>query len=133
VTVFVANATPASQSITLTIGSGAGTSAVSGGSALGLATSGFTATTKVQSFGKYVTWQFKFGSAAAGQPIKIWVATKNSSGVWSSFSTALTVRTADANGNVTFHWRYSSAKWVSVRAQLGTTSTYSHGYQARWM
>ena len=132
VTVFVSNTSTGSAAVSLTIGTPAPAVSATGGSALGLATSGFTATTKVAALNKYVTWQFSFGSAAAGQPIKIWLATKSGT-TWSSFGTALTVRTADANGTVTFHWRFSTAKWVSVRAQLGTTNIYTHAYQARWM
>lgn len=130
VTIFVANATPASQAITFTIGTAATTSATAG-SALGLATSGFSATTKVAKFGQYVTWQFGFGASAANKNVTILVATKSSSGVWSAFK-ALTGRIADANGNAYFHWKYSTATWISVRGQLDST-TLTPARQARWM
>ncbi len=130
VTAFVANVT-APQTVTITVGTAAPpTTTATAGSVLGLGTSGFSSTTKVAKLGQYVTWEFGFGSAAAGKNVTILVATKSSSGVWSAFK-ALTGRTADSNGNAFFHWKYSSATWISVRGQLGTTLTPAR--QARWM
>lgn len=100
------------------------------GSHLGLSnTGGFTTATKVSSFGGYQTWKISFGPAAAGKAIGILMATKNSAGVWSSFS-RITARTADSAGNAYFHFRSLSAKWVSVRGANG--ATISPAVQGRW-
>jgi hypothetical protein len=104
---------------------------ISAGTALGLTISGpFSASTKVQRLGQYVTWQFGFGSAAAGKNVTVLLATKSASGAWSAFK-SFTGRIADANGNAYFHWKFTKAAWISVEAQLGTTMTPAR--QARWM
>jgi len=83
--------------------------------------------TKLPARGQYVTW--RFSGAVAGQNVQIWIAKKNSAGGWSAFS-LLTSRTADASGNAYFHWRYSAAAWVSVRAYAG--GAWSPARQAHW-
>jgi hypothetical protein len=105
---------------------------ISAGTALGLGTSGssYSAATKIAKYGQYVTWQFGFGSAAAGKNVTILLATKSASGTWSAFK-PFTGRIADANGNAYFHWKFTKAAWISVEAQLGTTITPAR--QARWM
>ncbi len=45
----------------------------------------FTTSTKVQKVGKYVTYRFDFGVAAAGAHVDIWGATKTGND-WSAFS-----------------------------------------------
>ncbi len=105
------------------------TVSVADGSALGLTTSGpFSTTTKVQLQGRYVTWKFSFGQAAAGHVVRIWLASRSGT-AWSSFA-ALTSRIADSNGDVYFHWRYAAAKWISLRASLG--DTFAPARQVRW-
>jgi hypothetical protein len=100
------------------------------GSHLGLSQSGsFTSATKIQSLNHYVTWKLSFGSVHSGQSAGIWIATKNSAGVWSAF-TKLTGRTIDASGNAYFHWRSSTAKWISIKGVVSTTGTPAR--QARW-
>jgi hypothetical protein len=100
------------------------------GSQLGLSHSGsFTSTTKIQSLNHYVTWKLSFGSVHAGQSAGIWIATKNSAGVWSSF-TKLTGRIIDASGNAYFSWRSSTAKWISIKGIVSTVGTPAR--QARW-
>ena len=71
-----------------------------------------------------------FGAAAAGQTAGIWIATKNSAGVWSAF-THLTGRVIDSSGNAYFSWRYSTSKWISIKGIAGTVGT--PGRQARWL
>ena len=98
--------------------------------ALGVVTAGpFTAATKVAGLGKYQTFFISFGAGAAGQTVGILVATKNSAGVWSSF-TRLTGRVADASGNVYYYFRSSAATWISVRGDVG--GTLSTAVQGRW-
>ena len=118
-----------SGSASVTVGTAA-TSTATSGSALGLATSGFSATTKIAKLGQYVTWQFGFGSAAAGKNVTILWEAKSASGTWPGMK-AFTGRIADANGNVTFHWKFTKATWISVEGQLGTTTAPAR--QARWM
>ncbi|MBI2763981.1 MAG: hypothetical protein HYX54_09605 [Chloroflexi bacterium] len=131
VTAFVSNA-GGPNSVSLTIGAAAGGGAVTGtnASALGLSTSGsYSTATKVAALGKYETWKISFGAAAAGKTVGILVATKNSAGVWSSF-TRLTGRVADASGTAWFSWRSSSASWISVRGDLD--GGLSNAVQGRW-
>jgi hypothetical protein len=132
VTVFVGNTTTGSAAVTLTIGTPAPAVSATAGTVLGLGTSGssYSAATKIAKYGQYVTWQFGFGSAAAGKNVTIWLATKSASGTWSAFK-PFTGRIADANGNAYFHWKFTKAAWISVEAQLGTTITPAR--QARWM
>ncbi len=128
VTAFVANAVPSSKSVTIAIGAVSVTG--TNGSKLGLGSSGvFSTATKIQALNGYVTWKLSFGAASAGQSAGIWIATKNSAGVWSSF-TKLTGRTIDSAGNAYFHYRASSAKWISIRGSAG--STFTPATQARW-
>jgi len=75
----------------------------------------FTATTKVTSVGRYVTWQFSGGPAMAGKRVEIWVATRVGTDPWSVF-TNRTARIADASGDAYFHLRSATATWVSARA-----------------
>ncbi len=99
-------------------------------SALGVTKSGpFSISTKVAALGKYQTWKLAFGPSAAGKTVAILMASKNSAGVWSSFS-RLTSRVADASGNVYFYWRTSSAAWLSVRGSLDSGMTPA--VQGRW-
>ncbi len=87
------------------------------GTALGVTKIGpFTSATKVAALNKYITWRFSGGAALAGKTVDIYVATKGSTS-WSTF-TKLTARVADANGNVYYWFRSSTAKWISVRAYL---------------
>ncbi len=131
VTVFVGNTTTGSAAVTLTIGTPAPAVSYTAASALGVTTSGpFTTATKLPAIGKYVTWQFSFGSAAAGKNVTILWEAKSASGTWPGMK-AFTGRIADANGNVYFHWKFTKATWISVEAQLGTTMTPAR--QARWM
>lgn len=101
------------------------------GSKLGLSSSSGTygASTKTASLGGYVSWRGNLGLAAAGQSIGVYVATRNVDGTWSPFS-RLTARKADASGAVTFNWRQTNPKWVSVRF-IGAGVTTTAG-QARW-
>ena len=102
-----------------------------GGSKLGLpASSGtYTAATKISPLGKYVTWQSNLGPAAAGRTAAVLVATKGADGTFGPFK-RLTGRVADAFGVVTFSWRESVPKWISVR--FGLDATLSTPTQARW-
>jgi hypothetical protein len=128
VTAFVSNA-GGPNSVSLTIGAGVAGGGTNG-SHLGLSQSGtFTTATKLPARGTYVTWKLHFGAAAVGQSAAIWIATKNSSGVWSSF-TKLTGRTINSAGDAYFHYRAFSAKWISIKGvalTIGTPAT-----QARW-
>lgn len=113
-------------SITIGTVSAAATNA----SALGVTKVGpYTTATKIAMLGKYVTFKMDFGAASAGKTVEIWVAAKNSAGVWGGFS-KLTSRVADANGVVYFYWKSASASWVSVRGKLDTVA--SNAVQARW-
>ena len=86
------------------------------GTAQGVITAAlFTATTKVTSVGKYVTWQFSGGPAMSGKRVEIWVATRAETDPWSAF-TSRTARIADASGDAYFHLRSATATWVSARA-----------------
>jgi hypothetical protein len=86
-------------------------------SALGLnPTSGYTsATPKVQTAGKYITWKFTGGTALAGQRVNILVAVRVN-GAWGG-PQYLASRTADANGIVTFFWKSTTGTVLNVRAQ----------------
>jgi hypothetical protein len=100
------------------------------GSQLGLSRTGsFTAATKLPALNKYVTWKLSFGTAYSGSVAGILIATKNSAGVWSSF-TRLTGRVIDSSGNAYFSWRSSSARWISIKGIAGTLGTPAT--QARW-
>jgi hypothetical protein len=97
---------------------------------LGLSHSGvFTTATKIQVRGKYVTWKLSFGTVNSGKSAAIWIATKNSAGVWSAF-TKLTGRVVDSAGNAYFSWRSFSARWISIKGIAGNTGTPAR--QARW-
>jgi len=102
-----------------------------GASKLGLpATLGtYTATTKISPLGKYMTWQSNLGPAAAGRTAAVLVAVKRADGTFGPFN-RLTGRVADASGVVTFSWRESVPKWISVR--FGLDATLSTSTQARW-
>ena len=109
---------------------------ISASTALGATKLGpFSTTTKVAALGKYITWRFSGGSALAGKTVEIWVATKNADGSWGSFS-KLTARVADGGGSAYFWWKYSTAKWISVRAKLPASATsadsWSPARQGRW-
>jgi hypothetical protein len=105
---------------------GTGTNATS----LGATKTGtYTTATKIAALGKYQTWKISYGAGAAGQVVGILVATKNSAGVWSSF-TRVTGRLADSAGNA-YYWVYkTSAAWISVRGDLA--GNLSPARQARW-
>jgi hypothetical protein len=101
------------------------------GSKLGLPSSGgsYTAATKISPLGGYVTWRANLGLAGAGQSIAVDVATRRTDGTWTPYS-RLTGRMADASGVVTFSWRQTGAKWVSVKFRgVGIATSAS---QARW-
>ena len=118
-----------SKSATITIGAPVSTTATNA-SALGVTTTGpFTTSTKVAKLGKNVAWQMKFGLAAAGKTIKILVASKDASGVWSPF-TVLTTRIANSSGTIIFNWNAKTAAWLSIQGQLDTVTTPAR--QARW-
>ncbi len=118
------------QTASISIGAVVPVSAGSNGTALGVTKTGpFTSTTKVAALGKYVTYKISLGTAAAGQTVAIFMASKNSAGVWSSF-TQRTSRVADANGDVYFYWRSSSAAWLSFYGSLSGSNTPAR--QARW-
>ncbi len=100
-------------------------------SKLGLpATSGtYTAATKISPLGKYVTWQANLGPDAAGRAVAVLVAVRRADGTFGPFS-RLTGRVANATGVVTFYWRESVPKWISVR--FGLDAALSTATQARW-
>lgn len=102
-----------------------------GASKLGLpATAGtYTASTKISPLGKYVTWQSSLGPAAAGRTVAVLVAEKKADGTFGPFNRR-TGRVADATGVVTFSWRESVPRWISVR--FGLDTTLSTPTQARW-
>lgn len=102
-----------------------------GASKLGLpaAPGTYTPTTKVSPLGKYVTWQSNLGPAAAGRTVAVLVAAKKADGTFGPFN-RLTGRVADAGGVVTFSWRESVPKWISVR--FGLDTMLSTPTQARW-
>jgi hypothetical protein len=128
VTAFVSNA-GGPNSVSLTIGAGVASGGTNA-SHLGLSNSGtFTTATKIQVRGKYVTWRLHFPASAVGQSAAIWIATKNSAGVWSSF-TKLTGRTIDSAGNAYFHYRSASVRWISIKGIALNISTPAR--QARW-
>jgi hypothetical protein len=113
------------------IGTAPVTAVTTAGSALGATKTGpFSISTKVAKLGKYVTWKFSGGSALVGKSVQIWVATKNSAGMWSAFALK-TARTVDASGNAYFWWKTSSKAWISVRA--GYLGSLSVATQARWL
>lgn len=95
-------------------------------SALGLrpvSTSAYSIKTpKVQVLGKYVTWKFGLGAARHGQRVNVLVATK-SGGVWGAFAYKKSAW-ADANGNVLFWLKSSTAAAYSVRVQWPGNATY---------
>jgi len=91
----------------------------------------FTTATKVAKVGKYVTYRFDFGVAAAGQAIQIWGATKTGND-WSAFS-VVTTRTANASGVVYYYIRQNSATWKSYRAFWGGGGVWTPARQARWI
>jgi hypothetical protein len=89
----------------------------------------YTTATKLAPLGKTVTWQARLGSAAAGKVIGVWVAARNADGTWGRY-VRRTARIADAAGVVTYSWRQTTPKWLSVRFELDTT--LSTAAQARW-
>jgi hypothetical protein len=111
---------------------GAATQATGNGNKLGLpsAAGSYTTTTKVQVLGKYVTWHATVGAANAGKSVGVYIATKNSAGVWSSF-VRVTGRVAASDGSVVYYARRSSAAWISVRFSLDGVA-FSNSVQARW-
>jgi hypothetical protein len=90
----------------------------------------FTTGTKVQAKGKYVTFRFDFGIAAAGAHFEIWAATKTGND-WSGFS-KVTSRVANASGVVYYYIRQNSATWKSYRAYWTGGGVWSPARQARW-
>lgn len=91
--------------------------------------------TKVAAANKFITWKFDGGAALAGKTVRIYVATKNSSGGWGPFVN-LTGRIANASGVAEFHWR-ATGTWVSVRAYYAGDATYAPSWssprQGRWL
>ncbi len=94
-------------------------------------TGAFTTSTKVQKVGKYVTYRFDFGVAAAGQHVDIWGATKTGND-WSAFA-KVTGRVANASGVVYYYIRQGSATWKSYRATVTGSGTLTPARQARWI
>ncbi len=99
---------------------------------LGLPAAGgsYSTTTKVAALNGYVTWRTNVGTANAGKIVGVYLATKNSAGIWSSF-TRLTSRSAASDGTVIYYLRKSSATWASVRFSLDGVA-FSPAVQARW-
>jgi hypothetical protein len=91
----------------------------------------FTTSTKVQKVGKYVTYRFDFGVAAALQHVDIWGATKTGND-WSAFA-KVTGRVANASGVVYYYIRQGSATWKSYRATVTGSGTLTPARQARWI
>lgn len=105
--------------------------AASAGTALGITTAGpFTTSTKVTVRGRYVTYRFDLGAAAAGKPVKIWGATKVGTS-WTAF-TVVTTRIANSSGVVFYYIRQSTATWRSYRAQFEGGNVWTPARQARW-
>ncbi len=102
-----------------------------GASKLGLPSTpgAYTSATKVSPLGKYVAWQSNLGPAAAGKTVAVLVTTRKTDGTFGPFN-RLTGRVANASGVVTFSWRESVPKWVSVR--FGLDAVLSTAVQARW-
>ena len=91
----------------------------------------FTVATKIAKLGKYVTYRFDFGVAAAGQAVKVWGATKTGND-WSAF-TVVTTRTANASGVVYYSIRQAAATWKSYRAAWTGGNAWTPARQARWI
>jgi len=111
-----------------------GTSSISGSNAtrLGVTQTGaFTISTKVAKVGKYVTYRFDFGVAAAGQVFLITGATKTGND-WSAFTT-VTSRRANASGVVYYYIRQYSATWKSYRASYVAGGVITLARQSRWI
>ncbi len=135
-TAFVSGVT-GPQSVSITVGTPtppAPPVAYTAASALGVTMSGpFTTATKLPKLGQYITVKFSLGAAAAGKIVTIYEAARtpaNTTGTWGAFH-GLTTRIADANGNVYFYWKSTSAAWLSFYA--GLNGSYSNSSQARWM
>ncbi len=91
----------------------------------------FTISTKVAATGKYVTYRFDFGVAAAGKTFQVWGATKTGND-WSAF-TVVTSRVANASGVVYYYIRSNSATWKSYRAYWSGGAVWTPARQARWI
>jgi hypothetical protein len=100
----------------------------------------YTTDTKVQIFGRYVTWKLSFGVAYAGMLVVVTRAVRDPSVVgtpilWSEFGSP-SARMADANGDVYFHFRASDFLWISVRGFFpggsGLAPKITLACQARW-
>ncbi len=91
----------------------------------------FTTSTKVAATGKYVTYRFDFGVAAAGKTFQVWGATKTGND-WSAF-TVVTSRVANASGVVYYYIRSNSATWKSYRAYWSGGAVWTPARQARWI
>jgi hypothetical protein len=91
----------------------------------------FTTATKVQTVGKYVTYRFDFGVAAAGQAVQIWGATKTGND-WSGFS-VVTTRVANASGVVYYYARQNAVTWKSFRGYWVGGGSWTPARQARWV
>ena len=91
----------------------------------------FTTSTKVQRVGRYVTYRFDFGVAAAGKAVRIYGATKTGND-WTAF-TAVTTRVANASGVVYYYIRQNAATWRSYRALWVDGGAWTPARQARWV
>ena len=91
----------------------------------------FTTSTKVAATGKYVTYRFDFGVAAAGKTFQVWGATKTGND-WSAFA-VVTSRVANASGVVYYYVRSNSATWKSYRAYWSGGNVWTPTRQARWI
>ena len=102
------------------------------GTRLGVTQTGaFSTSTKVAKTGKYVTYRFDFGVAAAGKTLEIWGATKTGND-WSAFA-KVTSRVANASGVVYYYIRQNSATWKSYRAYWAAGGIWTPARQARWI
>jgi hypothetical protein len=91
----------------------------------------FTTSTKVTTRGRYVTYRFDFGVAAAGRAVQIWGATKTGND-WSAF-TVVTTRIANASGVVYYYIRQNAATWRSYRGFNVSGGAWTPARQARWL
>jgi len=126
--------TTAGQAIDQTVSNGTIGNPVAGKAAsrLGVTQVGaFTNATKVAKTGKYITFRFDFGTAAAGGRVEIWGATKTGND-WTAF-TKVTARTANASGVVYYYIRQNSATWKSYRGYWAAGGTWTPARQGRWV
>jgi hypothetical protein len=115
---------------TITVGPSTPTSNNANKLGLPSSSNSYSTATKVSALNRYVTWRSTVGAANSGKSVGVYIATKNSAGVWSAF-TRVTGRAAAADGTVVYYARRSSAAWISVRFSLDGVA-FSNAVQARW-